>query len=821
MNYSVMTEREIEIELATSVSEGLTSFTAHDRLLDLGRNNPEKTYSKRALTVVLMQFKNLYTLAFIAMGIITLLCDFKSGMGAWILFFAVALSNMVSGFLRDNRERKIAEVFDRKRRENVKIIRDGNLMESDPTLLVRGDVVVLEEGDFVPCDLRVLWCENLKADESFLRNRSVPVEKKSEKMDYEAEGFECDNILYCGTSIARGSARATVIATGKDTLLAKTASKEAHKLDMHNKFAKNDYSEKLLLLVSMLCAIAVIIFVSLKTKDVKRAMITACTISLCLIPAAVSFVRHLAMKYASNKLRKENVKVTDENILSSLGEVEYFLFDKGGMLTDEKMDLEETLIPNIEALDMAVICSDCEFSSGVVKGNSIDTATADYLINKGRDVKKLIEDNPKIHYVPFDEARKLMAVIVKWDDGYRLIVKGSIEVVPTLCTKLTDGENTMDMNGEVLHRIEHASSSMAEKGLKVRAVAYKDLTQLPDDIESEIKDLIFVGLMGYREMVVSKARETVSKLKKVHVKPIMVTGDLTITAATLARQAGIIKSEDECISFRELSDATDRELLSACDKYSVFSSASKEDREKLVRVLGANSKTVAVAGDEMSDGGVSIYSSVTFGEDGDVVTENKDITSVGNVISFVRTIRSNMTCSSFIAVGVGLCEVLVMLYMLFTGIYFNIPTIATLLLNLFVAFVPCLVVSLFAGGCIKPHSQKNTAYECMLFGFIGALLCLIALSAGSVGTAMMFFVYYAIFEAIRRCAWNGNLEKGKSGLIGVIILGIVAVLVYFVSFLGLFGVFTNDNILMAILLAILSCVINGFCEYIKTKGRVS
>ncbi len=809
MNYSVMTEREIEIELNTSVSEGLTSFAAHDLLLDLGRNTPEKTYGKKALTVVLSQFKSLYTIAFIILGIITAVCDFKGSSSAWIMFFAVAVINMVSGFLRDNRERKAALAFDKKRREDVKIIRDSSLMYTDPTLLVKGDIVVLEKGDIVPADLRILWCENLKADESILTKRSVPQEKKSEKMDYEAEGFEENNILYAGTSIASGSARATVIAVGKDTSLAKTVQKKSDKLNMHDRFAQNATSEKYLLLGAILSAIVVLLFVGLREKDVPKALLTASMVSFCIIPAPVAIVRYFALKWAHKRLERNGVQIFNDDVMNTVGEGDYFIFDKGGMLTDEKVELEELVVPHEKALEMAVICSDFSIEGPILKGNSIDVATADYLKNHNTDIKKLIEDNPKLMYTPFDEARKLMAVIIKRGDSYRLIIKGSIEVIPTLCHSLTDNDNTMEMTGEVLHRIENISSSFAEKGLKVRAFAYKDISCLPENIENEINDMVFVGLMGYRESVVSDAKETIKKLKNVHVKPVMVTGDLTITAAAKAKEAGIIESEEECISFRELSDATDEELLEAIDKYSVFSAAAREDRERLVKILTLHGKKVLVAGEEMSHGSVAIYSSATFGEEGDIKCEEEDITKVGGVVHFLRTMRSNMTSASFLAISVGFCEVLVLLYMIVSGMLINVSLKEMILLNLFVTLVPCTVTAFFAGSRMKRENEQLVALECMLTGFISALLCLILLNSPQ-ANIIGYFACFAIFEALRRIVWSIYLDREAENIIGAIILGVALIAV----------VITGGIMPVEILLSLIASAINGLLEIVKEKGWV-
>lgn len=350
MNYSVMTEREVEIELSTSASEGLKSFTAHDRLLDSGRNEPEKTYAKSSARVVLTQLTNLYTVAFFVMGIVTAMCDFTEGMWSWVIFFAVAVINMVSGFLRDNRDRKIASEFDEKRTEECKIIRDGKEMTTAPTLLVKGDIVVLKTGDFVPADLRVLCCDKLKADESIFVDRGVPREKQSERAEDGTDMTDSPNILYSGTIVADGEATAAVIATGKDTLLAKMQKAKSEKINMHDKFARSAKSEKALICAALLAATFVMCFVSVTSRTISNAMAMACTVALCLIPAPVSLVRRIAIGLYDKRMRNSSVQLPDEDFIYQMGMTQYVLFDKGGVVTNGEMELEDRAVSGRDKL---------------------------------------------------------------------------------------------------------------------------------------------------------------------------------------------------------------------------------------------------------------------------------------------------------------------------------------------------------------------------------------------------------------------------------------------------------------------------------------
>ncbi|MBQ8540202.1 MAG: cation-transporting P-type ATPase [Clostridia bacterium] len=805
MNYSLMTEREVEIELSTSASEGLESFAAHDRLIDNGRNMPEKTYTKSIATVILMQLTNLYTIAFMVMGVISALCDFKGSMVAWIIFFAVATLNMVSGFLHDYADRKVAVEFDSRRTDEVNIIRDATPMSTDPTLLVKGDIVVLKQGDFVPADIRILKCEALKADESIFKGRNVPVDKVSEKCEEETDAAECNNILYCGSLIASGECVGAVIATGKDTSLARVRASKSRKLDMHDKFGKNAKSEKLLVIAALIAAAVTLVVTAVGTKSFSMAMLQACTVALCLLPAPVCIVRMIGVAVCAKRLRADGVCSEQADFVYDIGTSQYFLFDKGGLLTNNETSLEEKVMADETKLNMAVICSDCECVGGFLSGNELDKATARALIEKGIDVEAVLKNNEKIKFMPFDEKRMLMATLTKSTTGYTLIVKGYVEAVPMLCTKLCDEDGVRSMTGEILHRLESVSSSMAEKGLKVRVVAYKELDYILENIEEEIKALTFVGILGYREPLARKARESVKNIERVFVKPVMVTGDHIITAATFARSAGLIKKETECVSFHELTDCSNEELLEAVDKYKVFASATSADRERMVRVLTENGKRVVVAGEQMTAPSVALYANASFGdetmEDCDVIVKKSDIENVAEVIYKSRCTRGNLAYASLLAISTGLCEVLVMLFMLMTGAL--LPTASEMLLtNMFIVFVPALCVSVFAAVHQRQDTQDLLALNCVLRGVICALFALAAKDM------IAFVVLYSILDAILACASYNNFEKGRLGIWGILALAVV--------FIGA-NVFMGFNGAVVVC-ALIAAILNALLPHINLKG---
>ncbi len=816
MNYSNMTERETEIELSTSVSEGLKSFTAHERLIDNGRNLPEKTYAKSVWSVLFSQFTNLYTVAFIVMGAIGALVDVSVNKNACIIFFAVAVINMVSGFLRDSADYKIAKSFDERRSGEVKIIRDGEERKIDPQLLVKGDLVLLEEGDFVPCDLRILSCTDMKVDESIFTGSFVPCDKKSERSDDEDDFSGCDNMLYSGTSIVSGSGRAAVVRAGGETTLAKLVEQRSKKIDTHDKFAKNTASEKILVCVSVVFAIITMIILGAETKDFAFAIMSACTVGLCLMPAPVSIIRMGAVKFYTLLLEKKGVRFEKGESVTALGDVSYLIFDKGGVLTNGELTLEEAAGDEV-AFEMAVLCSDCRFVQNSLKGSDIDKALFKAAEEKGIDAKSLIDRNYKLMEKPFDERQRLMASIIHHNDGYRLIVKGAIDVIPTLCSHIKDGEKMLEMSGEMLHRLERVSSSMAERALKIRAVAYRDLEFLPENIDDAIKNMTFAGAFGFREIMGRGAKEAIKKLRSVFVRPVMVTGDYEVTASTFARHAALIKKEQDCVNFRELAECSDEELLAACGKYSVFSGATVEDRKRIVKVLSQSGLPVAVAGDEMASHSVGMYANTVFANEkntGDVKVEEASIKNVADAVYTARCMRNNIAESTSLVISAGLLEVLVMMYTLFAGKEFLFTTIGMLAVNLFIVLLPCLFTAFFASVKIDTKNRREIGIKCIVRGLIAAVMCILFDA-----NPMMYFAIFAIFEACRICASYHNLDRNKMGL-GAVIGSIVTFIFVLCMAQGEFmGIFTAEKMMMTIVASILAVGINAVISNIKVKGN--
>ena len=304
----------------------------------------------------------------------------------------------------------------------------------------------------------------------------------------------------------------------------------------------------------------------------------------------------------------------------------------------------------------------------------------------------------------------------------------------------------------------------------------------------------------------AQSKESVKKIERVFVKPVMVTGDHIITAAAFAKGAGLIKKETECISFHELTACSDEELLEAIDTYKVFAAATSADRERLVRVLCENGRNVIVAGEQMTAPSVALYANSSFGdetmEDCDVRVKKCDIENVAETIYKARSTRGNLAYASFVAISIGFAEALVMLFMLMCKNTALPSTAIMLCANLFVVFVPALVISVFATVHQKTRQTELLAVRSALWGVVCALFALLAKDM------IAFVIFASLFDGARVCAMYKNLEKGRWGIFGLVVLAVA-----FVA-----SIIVLKPSVYLLLFALLAAAINAVIPYIKLKG---
>ncbi len=813
----MMTERETEIELGTSAAEGITSFAAHDRLIEYGRNMPEKTYSVSRANLIFSQFKNLYTIAFFAMGLISLILDFKGSMPVWILFFLTAVLNAALGVRRDLVSRRAAMHFDKLRADAVRIVRDGKETETDPTLLVKGDVIILKKGDIVPADARILVCKDLKADESFFRRNSVPVIKTSEKMESEGDITEQRNMLFCGSVIIDGTVRAAVVETGGNTELAKMTESRSKKLNLQTSYSKNTPAEKLLVLSAVIASAILMVIISLKTKDPKNALLLSCSAAVCLLPALLRPVRVAAVKKCAVSLKRKQMEFGKNDFVYDIGAVDCLLIDKGKMLTDSSIKLEEEAAVDKNALVMAALCTECSFDEYGASAGDIDSAAVNAAIAAGINVKELFESQERVIVKPFDDAQKLMAVVCKRDGGYRLIVKGAIESVTARCSMLDTPDGAMALNGPALNDIERKSTSMAERGLKVRTVAYKDLEEIPESIENEINSLTLAGIFGYREIMAPKAAESVEILKSNFVKTYVVTGDHTITAAALAKDAKLIKSEQECVNCRDFDEKSDEELVEAAKEHKVFANAAMADRVRLVSALSADGKVTAVAGDQMSSPSVAMCAGVAFGKndegDYDVSMRRLSLENVAWAIAKCRSMRSNMTSASSIRASLGIAEVLILIFAALTESVFPLTVLKMAVLNIFIVLIPCFAAALF-GRTRMAERGRRASLGCAVRGFTAAVFSLAVIGAAGYDAAVLFFAVHAVLEALR-VSFTVRKKFDVFDMLYALMMIVFLILTFIVG--GNLLEVSAGSGAMVFMFAVLNMVINVAVEFIRKR----
>ncbi len=628
-------------------------------------------------------------------------------------------------------------------------------------------------------------------------------------------------MLYCGSNVLCGWAKAAITETGSNTALGRLTESKSKKLNTHGGAAKNSPIEKMLVLAALASACVVMLVVSIRTLEAKTGLLAAGAAAGGVLPGAIGIVREAGMKKCAAVIKKLGASPENDDAVYAIGAADCLIIDKGKMLTDSEIKLEEKEIADKEALCMAAMCSDCEIGETGADAGDLDSAAVNAAIEAGFDMRSILEKNERVMFKPFDDAQKLMASLHKTEAGFRLIVKGEVEIVPMFCTKILREGGTSDMDPAFLGELERKSSNMAEKGLKVRTISYRDLTEKPERLEDVIHELVFAGIFGYREIIAPNAAESVKRLKNNFVDTYVVTGDHLLTAAALAKKAGVVNSEKECISCRTLDKMSDEERIDAIKTHKVFAHALPSDRAKIVAELSKSGCVTAVAGDNMAAPSVAMCANLSFGKedkgDYDVPMRRLTLEAVSKVIAQCRTLRSNMAVASSSAVSIGLAQALVLIFAAFTAESFPASALGIVVLNLFIAFLPFTVLTLFARTNVAERGRKAAA-NCTLHGFVAALAALWLVNAtGGFDAPALFCAYYAAFESVRVNFVRFEGRKFDTGDLMYVVLLLLCVILARV--LG--GIVLNITVaeaLNAIVCALFATVINAVLSLIKIGG---
>ncbi|MBQ7355330.1 MAG: calcium-translocating P-type ATPase, PMCA-type, partial [Clostridia bacterium] len=607
---------EVLKQLETDRATGLDSSVVSDRQAKYGPNKLREKKKKTTLQRFFDQFKDVMILILIAAAIVSFaIVVMEQNWGELFepgLILLIVILNACMGVYQEGKAEKALDALKNMSAPHARVIRDGSEKVIDAAELVPGDIIRLEAGDFVPADARLLHSVSLKAEESALTGESVPSEK-----DYTAEITENaplgdrSNMVFSGCSITYGTATAVVTATGMDTEMGKIANLLDNEEDGQTPLQQKLSQLGKYLGIVALAACAIIFVVGLLNDlDPMHMFMTAVSLAVSAIPEGLPAIVTIVLSIGVQRMVKKNALIRRLPAVETLGSASVICSDKTGTLTQNRMTLTKAYLDGASELEQIsnnnseeikkLLCYGTLCCDGSVVfhgteeqhiGDPTETSIVLAAHKNGMPKDDLNKKYPRLAEIPFDSDRKLMTTVNKIDGKNVVIVKGAFDMMMPRCIK-----------GD-LDSAKAMTESMSGDALRVLAIAYKEIDEIPENPTSEELEcgLTFMGLVGMIDPPRPECKVAVATCRRAGIKPVMITGDHVVTASAIAKELGIMQEGDRAITGAELDRMTDTELDASVEQISVYARVSPENKIRIVKAWQRKGQVVSMTGDGVND----------------------------------------------------------------------------------------------------------------------------------------------------------------------------------------------------------------------------
>ena len=608
-----MHEDEV-LEALGSDANGLSSEKAETLLKTHGENVLRETKKKSVWRVFAEQFADLLVIILIIAAIISMI---SGNVESTIVIFAVITMNAILGTVQHEKAEKSLASLKTLSAPTAKVLRGGVKGEIPSAQVVKGDILLLEAGDMVTADGRILESYSLQVNESSLTGESTNVEKKTVVLEGEKALGDRINMVYSGSLVTGGRAVVLVTATGMETEIGKIAAlMNATKEKRTPLQVSLDKFGSQLAIVIMIISAVVFVLSLYRKMPVLDSLMFAVALAVAAIPEALSSIVTIVQAMGTQKMAREHAIIKDLKAVESLGCVSVICSDKTGTLTQNKMTVQQVYINHqtmeADALDLkqqshryllydAILTND----SAIVEGQSIGDPTEVALLEMGRkaDIKEdiLKEMMPRMEEIPFDSDRKLMSTKYRLHGVPTILVKGALDILLKRTDRIRIGDEIRPITEQDVKEILDKSQAFSEQGLRVLAFAYKEAQANQQLTLDEEDHLIFIGLVSMIDPPREESREAVSEAKRAGIRPVMITGDHKITATAIAEQIGIFGEGDMAVTGPELDEMSDAELDENIEKISVYARVSPENKIRIVDAWQRKGAVTAMTGDGVND----------------------------------------------------------------------------------------------------------------------------------------------------------------------------------------------------------------------------
>ena len=614
-------ETQSVLNEVSSSFESISSNEASDRLLKNGKNKLIEGKKESLIHRFFKQLAEPMTIILLVAAAISAGVEIYNGLSHGfefpadvVIILAVVLINAILGVFQESKAEKAIEALQEIAAATSKVIRDGKQITVKSEDLVVGDVIVLEAGDAVPADARIIECASLKIEEAALTGESVPVTKQEEALTAGENGDvalgDRKNMVFMGSTVVYGRGKAVVVATGMDTEMGKIADAlskaQEGKTPLQIKLA--GLSKILTYLVIGICVVIFgvqLLQLGFTFNAILSSFMLAISLAVAAIPEGLATVVTIVLSIGVTNMSKQNAVIRKLTAVETLGCTEIICSDKTGTLTQNKMTVVEHSASDKEKLVLALaLCSDAKFDDE--KQDAIGEPTECALVNDANKegLLKQTEEFQRIGEAPFDSDRKMMSVVCKdAKDQIVQFTKGAPDEILNRCISILKDGKEVPLTEELRAEVLAANKKMADQALRVLAVAQRSWSDTPTDYAPETleKDLCFVGLVGMIDPIRPEVKVAIEKCKSAGIRAIMITGDHKDTAMAIARQLGILNEGQLAITGAELNEISEEQLAKDIHKYSVYARVQPEHKVRIVRAWKAQSKIVAMTGDGVND----------------------------------------------------------------------------------------------------------------------------------------------------------------------------------------------------------------------------
>ena len=834
---------------------GLTEEEASKRLEKYGANNLKEKKKESLFIKFIKQFNDFMIIVLIIAAIISAIVAKTNGSGDYIdsiIIIAIVIFNAIMGLIQEEKAEKSLEALKKMSAPNAKVRRNGKIREIEASQVVPGDVVMLEAGNYVPADCRLIDSYNLQIEESSLTGETLPTSKQADViLNANTAIGDLKNMAFATTIVVNGHAEAVVVETGMNTKVGQIAGmiieNESPETPLQKKLG--EVGKTLAITCMIICGLIFLIGIW-KQIPITEMFMTSVGLAVAAIPEGLPAIVTIMLSIGVTKMAKKNSIIRKLPAVETLGCSSVICSDKTGTLTQNKMTVTQIrnavgLVKNDDRrfiLELGTMCTDTIESQEVI-GEATEVAITNAAVEINLRKRDLYDQMQRINEISFDSKRKMMTTIHKIGSKYRIITKGAPDVLIKRCSQYYQSGRIEPIFSK-RDALQEQNQMMAEDALRVIAIAYKDVEKLPREINSETieNELTFVGLIGMIDPPREGVKDAVKTCRKAGIKTVMITGDHLQTAKAIAKELGILRKGDLAINGETLEKMSQQELERNIMKYSVFARVSPEHKVRIVKAFQSTGAVVAMTGDGVNDAPAlkNADIGIAMGKGGtdvaknasDMVLTDDNFVTIVEAVKQGRNIYDNIKKAVHFLLATNIGEIVAIFVGLLLGIKSPVLAIQLLWVNLVTDSLPAIALGLEKEESNimnrLPRNPRKSLFADGLWGKItteGVMIGMLTLVAFSIGNNLysievgrtMAFLSLGILELVHSFNIKGEESIFKTGLfenrylVGAFVLGtLLQVVVVLISPLAqIFDVVPLNSVqwLMTAIISILPVVI--------------